>query len=123
MGNNQTKISFGSIHPEIGAKARPGYYFSKKLKSYQGAPIEVQPNEHQFKKLKYGYAKSNQRVFYKGVPIPDANPVTFDVINRSEICTKVNGIDTERFVKLNTVLGMDFNDNIQRLYHKGTRIN
>jgi hypothetical protein len=122
MGNNQTKIAFGSINPELGAKARPGYYFSKKIKSYQGVPIEVQPDEHQFKKLKYGYAKSNQRVFYQGIPIPDANPVTFDVINRSEIATKVNAIHTKQFVKLNTVLGMDFNGNEQRLYHKGTLI-
>jgi hypothetical protein len=119
MGNNQSNVlkskqSFGSVNPTNGSKARPGYYFGRGNVVYQGVPIDILPNEAGFQKLNYGYLKSNQRVFYNGVPINGANPKTFHIIPRKEI--------PEQFKKLNCVLGKDFQDNKARLYHFGTLI-
>ena len=111
---------FGKIHPKDNEKARPGYYFNTTSKLYQGTPIEVLPDEHAFKKLKYGYAKSNKRVFYKGVPIQGAFPNTFSIISRPNVRNIID--DSEQLIKLNSVLGMDFNCNKKRLYYRGKAI-
>ena len=104
--------TFGKIHPKDNEKARPGYYFNTTSKLYQGTPIEVLPDEHSFKKLKYGYAKSNLRVFYNGKAIPDADPKTFTIIPRKEK-TPFN---------LNCVLGRDVKNGKIRWYKFGNKI-
>jgi hypothetical protein len=124
MGNvnstKETKTNFGSIYPKENDKPRPGYYFNVSKKMYQGNEISILPDEDSFKKLKYGYAKSNLRVFYKGVPIQDANPKTFSIISRSNVANIID--NSEQLVKLNSVLGMDYNCNKKRLYFHGNII-
>ena len=117
--NKQVNGKFGSIHPEPNEKARPGYYFTTGKILYKGMEIPILPEESGFRKLKYGYLKSNIRVFYKGVSIPFANPVTFLTITRNN----VNGLSQNKeknneFLKLNSVLGMDFVCNKKRIYFK-----
>jgi hypothetical protein len=116
MGNSQSKKHFGSVYPDENSQARPGYYFSKGKVIYQGTSIEPLPNEDTFQKLKYSYAKSNQRVFYKGNPIHGANPKTFVSINRPDVKKFSNKPELE---KLNSVLGMDIENNTKRFYYRG----
>ena len=122
MGNKNSieKVNFGSIHPKENEKPRPGYYFKKTKRMYKGNDIQLVPDEDSFKKLKYGYAKSNKRVFYKGLEIPGANPSTFSIISRPNVNNIIE--KSEQLVKLNSVLGMDFDCNKKRLYYKGTVI-
>jgi hypothetical protein len=112
-------INFGSIYPDDTGKTRPGYYFSSGKIIYKGKQLEILPGEQEFQKLKYGYLKSNRRVFYKGTTIPFANPATFNVITRNNTTTlsKYPHKNNE-FGKLNTVLGMDFIGNKKRIYLK-----
>jgi hypothetical protein len=118
MGNNTSVSSnFGSVYPKENERPRPGYYFNTLKKMYQGTPIEVLPGEDSFKKLKYGYAKSNQRVFYKGVPIQGAFPKTFSMVSRNNVRNIID--DSEQLIKLNAVLGMDYDCNKKRLYYHG----
>jgi len=121
MGNKLSNTNITkSIYPKENEKPRPGYYFNTSKKLYQGIPIEVLPNEDSFKKLKYGYAKSNQRVFYKGIPIQNIFPKTFSIISRSNVRNITE--NSEQFVKLNSVLGMDYDCNKKRLYYRGNII-
>jgi hypothetical protein len=120
MGNNNSTQNFGSVYPKENEKARPGYYFNKGSKIYNGAPIELLPEEDSFRKLKYGYAKSNKRVFFKGVPIQDTIPNTFSIVSRGDVKNIIN--ESDQLVKLNSVLGMDYSLNKKRLYYRGTRI-
>ena len=85
------------------------YYFNKNKVIYKGVEIQLLPNEAEFEKLKYGYLKSNMRVFYKGQPIPGANQKSFTVINRSVQDNKTN-----------SVLGSDYDLHFnKRFYFKG----
>jgi hypothetical protein len=120
MGNNNTVPNFGSVYPKENEKPRPGYYFNNHIKMYHGTPLEVLPDEYSFKKMKFGYAKSHNRVFYKGVPIQDTFPNTFSIISRANVKNIIN--DSDQLVKLNSVLGMDYNCNKKRLYYRGKRI-
>jgi hypothetical protein len=120
MGNDNSTPNFGSVYPKENEKPRPGYYFNNIVKMYHGSPIEVLPEENSFKKLKYGYAKSNKRVFYKGVPIQDTLPNTFSIISRANVKNIIN--DSDQLVKLNAVLGLDYSCNKKRLYYRGKRI-
>jgi hypothetical protein len=122
MGNvNSISISEKvTIYPKENEKPRPGYYFSVSRKMYHGNEIVLLPNEHSFKKLKYGYAKSNLRVFYQGVPIQNAIPNTFSIISRPNVRNIIN--DSEQLVKLNSVLGMDFDCSKKRIYFRGNLI-
>jgi hypothetical protein len=103
--------------------ARPGYYFTLGKVMYKGQLIPLLPDEKEFQKLKYGYLKSNLRVFYNGTYIPDANPVTFSVLTRKNTKTlskfpKKN----QEFTKLNCVLGMDFVCDKKRIYYRNNII-
>ena len=111
------KSEFGSIYAENGGKVRPGYYFSTGKIRYNAQELEILPGEQGFQKLKYGYLKSNMRVFYKGKPIPFANAATFNVITRNNVSTlSKSPIKNQEFKRLNTVLGMDFIGNTKRIY-------
>jgi len=116
MGNNTSNIQkhFGSINSE--QSPRPGYYLSKSKIIYKAHELALLPGEHSFKKLYYGYAKTNIRVFYKGVPIPDANPNTFTTITRKEVKKEFNN---PKLIKLNSVLGIDYYFDKKRAYYKG----
>jgi hypothetical protein len=116
MGNttSQIKKHFGSINSE--ESPRPGYYISKSKIIYKGHGLKLLPDEHNFKKLYYGYAKTNIRVFYKGVPIPDANPDTFTTINRRQVKKEFND---PKLIKLNSVLGLDYYLDKKRVYYHG----
>jgi hypothetical protein len=119
MGNNQSNVpKFGSVYST--ESARPGYYFGKKQAIYKGTLMDILPDENSFKKLGYSYAKSNKRVFYKGVPIPGANPITFDTVTRN----KVKGLikNSEKLEKLNSVLGTDFKGNSRNIYYRGNLV-
>jgi hypothetical protein len=125
MGNtpstNET-FKFGSIYGKVGKdgkveKVRPGYYFGKMI-MYKGQQIPIMENETDFQKLKFGYAKSNTRVFYNGKPI-HANPATFLVFTRNNVKTLSKFPDkNEEFFKLNSVLGMDFLGNKKRIFFR-----
>jgi len=114
MGNtvsNEIKIEkFGSING--GEKTRPGYYVSKKKVMYGGSEIILLPGEESFIKLKFGYAKTNMRVFFRGIPIHGADPKSFSTITRPE-SSKLN---------LNTVAGIDYKLNKKRIYQFGNLI-
>ena len=125
MGNTpstvEEKVKFGSIYPSNG-KVRPGYYFRNNKSTkviYKGNEIPIMENEEGFQKLKFGYLKSNLRVFYNGLPIFLANPATFSVITRNNVnsLSKIPEKNKE-FLKLNSVLGMDFIGNKKRIYFK-----
>ena len=76
-------------------------------------------NEKDFQKLKYGYLKSNMRVFYSGIPILLANPATFSVITRNNVNSlSKNPEKNKEFSKLNSVLGMDFVGNKKRIFFR-----
>ena len=116
MGNNTSspvdKIKFGSINdPE---NSRPGYYTNGKIIKYHTQEIKLLPGEmvKSFKKLKYGYAVTNARVFYKGVPIKNVDPNKFEIINRENVTIP-------ELKKLNSVLGVE---NGKNFYHMGKLI-
>jgi hypothetical protein len=84
---------------------------------YKGQKIELLPGETDFQKMKYGYLKTNYRVFYQGQQIPYANPVTFTVLNRNNVSKLSKHPEkNNEFEKLNSVLGMDFIGNEKRIY-------
>jgi len=114
-GNNITKkIKFGSIHDP--GNPRPGYYYNQNTRTlkYHTHEIILLPGENIFKKLKYGYAKTNKRVFYKGIHIPGAIPDNFSTLTIPEV--KELGIP--KLTKLNSVLGILGNS----YYYKGKLI-
>jgi len=113
-----TGFKFGSIYPNEG-KVRPGYYFGNGKIMYKGLEIIKMPMESDFQKLKYGYLKSNLRVFYHGKDILGANPATFLTITRNNVGNlSKNNDKNQTFKKLNSVLGMDFIGNQKRIYFK-----
>jgi len=96
-------------------KIRYGYYKNSTDVYYNGLPLKLSKREHgSFKKLKYSYAKTRHFVFYEGVKIPGADPKTFVVINRKNM--------PDRFISLNSVIGMDNVDNVKRIYQFGRLI-
>ena len=125
MGNNQSntnntnitkKIKFGSIHDP--GNPRPGYYYNQntRILKYHTHEIVLLPGENIFKKLKYGYAKTNKRVFYKGIHLTSANQNNFETMNIPEI--KKLGIHS--LSKYNSVLGVEKVDGtITKVYYKG----
>jgi len=121
MGNSQStefgKSSVYKVEPKEGeiVNVRPGYYKNKKGVYYDGISLNLLKKERlSFKKLKYSYAKTDLHVFYKGEIIPDANPKTFSTINRKNI--------PEEYKNLNSVIGMDFENNTKRIYQFGKLI-
>jgi len=115
FGNSITKkIKFGSIHDP--GNPRPGYYYNQNTRTlkYHTHEIILLPGENVFKKLKYGYAKTNKRVFYKGIHIPGAIPDNFSTLTIPEV--KELGIP--KLTKLNSVLGILGNS----YYYKGKLI-
>jgi len=93
-------------------KVRDGYYKNKKNVFYDGVSLKLPKTELKtFKKLKYGYAKTKKNVFYKGEKINQANPKTFIAINRKNI--------PDEFKNLNSVIGMDFENETKRIYQFG----
>ena len=124
MGNtnsNVVKEKFGSIYSKDGI-TRPGYYWKKGNKKkliYHGNEITLLPDETDFKSLKYGYFVTNLRVFYKGMPLLQANPKTFSTVTRNNI--KSINLKSEKInelAKLNSVIGLDYFGNKKRVYHK-----
>jgi hypothetical protein len=123
MGNNTSMITekkpFGSIYKSEHGKTRPGYYIKGNKVIYKGKQINVLENETDFQKLKFGYLKSNKRVFYSGESIHTANPLTFTVLTRNNVHTLSKSPEkNEEFGKLNSVLGMDFLGNKKRIFYK-----
>jgi hypothetical protein len=124
MGNTNSNIvkeKFGSIYSKDGI-TRPGYYWKKgnnKKLIYHGNEIILLPDENNFKSLKYGYFVTNLRVFYKGMPLLQANPKTFSTVTRNNI--KSINLKSEKInelAKLNSVIGLDYFGNKKRVYHK-----
>jgi hypothetical protein len=119
MGNTPSTegVKFGSVYG-TGGKVRPGYYFTNGKVIYKGQEIPIIPQESEFQKLKFGYAKSNKRVFYNGKHI-QANPATFTVFTRNNVKTLSKSADkNDEFFKLNSVLGMDFIGNKKRIFFR-----
>ena len=130
MGNNQSnttdinitkKIKFGSVNDP--GNPRPGYYYNQNTRTlkYHTHLIPLLPGENVFKKLKYGYAKTNKRVFYKGIHIPGAVPDNFSTLTIPEV--KELGIPN--LSKLNSVLGILDNNSYNSkysYYYKGKLI-
>jgi hypothetical protein len=128
MGNNGTKFGdssevdkkpnyiFGSIKDK--EYPRAGYYYNKKKRIviYNTEVIRLLNTETEFKKLKYSYAKTNQRVFYKGVSIIGADVDTFSTINRRDI----KQLNNAKLTAYNSVIGMDIKNGIKRYYYKGS---
>jgi hypothetical protein len=117
MGNQLSQ--FGetktSVYKVDGQPVRHGYYKNKKDIFYNGFSLKLlKPERSSFKKLKYSYAKTNNFVFYQGEIIPDANSKTFIVINRKNM--------PEEYKNLNSVIGMDFENNNKRIYQFGKLI-
>jgi hypothetical protein len=115
MGNSQS-TKFGSVH-KPGKDCRPGYYVNSTGVYYGG--ILITNNTLNFQKLKYGYLKSDKRVFYQGVPLLSANPSTFSVTTRNN----VKGLSkfpekNQELAKLNSVLAIDYIGNKKRIYYK-----
>lgn len=114
MGNKTSKPSFGSVHdPE---SARPGYYKNGKVLKYHTREIILDPNEtlDSFKKLNYGYALTNKRVFFRGTPLQKANSNNFKILNIKD----VPSLNDPELTKLNAVLGKSGNN----IYLKGKLI-
>jgi len=114
MGNESSKPSFGSVNnPE---SARPGYYKNGKMLKYHTQQIILEPGEtlESFKKLNYGYALTNKRIFFRGVPLEKANPNTFKILNIKD----VPSLNDPELTKLNAVLGKSGNN----IYYKGKMI-
>jgi hypothetical protein len=80
-------------------KPRPGYYVSGQGVYYNGELLTTDPNY--FVKLNYGYAKNSKIVWFKGVPIKDADAHTFNTINRGDVTIP------SQLKKYNSVLGKD----------------
>jgi len=121
---HSSKIKFGSIHDP--GCPRPGYYYNQntRILKYHINNINLLPGENTFKKLKYGYGKTNKRVFYKGIHITNANPNTFTTLTIPEIRNIINIVpkyDTTELIKLNSVLGIETGSNgvINKVYYKG----
>ena len=112
-------VKFGSVHPELNGKARPGYYISNNKIIYNGSILPLLQGEKDFQKLKYGYLKTDKQVFYKGISLPFVNPLTFSTITRNNV-NKLSRYPEKNneFVKLNSVLGMDFVGNRKRIYFR-----
>ena len=96
MGNTSSsqELKFGSVH-KSGKDCRPGYYVNSKGVYYGGSIITR--NIVSFQKLKYGYAKNDQLVFYNGMVIPGANTQSFRILNRGDPDNPTNcaiGIDS-----------------------------
>ena len=109
--------NFGKVYASEGEKTRPGYYFGKGGVVYKGQSIIPLPGETGFQKLKYGYLRSNKRVFFKGQPLIGANPDTFTVITRNNVHSLCKNQErNQEFKRLNTVLGTDFVGNTRRVY-------
>ena len=119
MGNTPSiNLNFGSVSGKNG-KFRPGYYFGNGKVIYKGKEIIKLENETDFQKMKYGYLKSNKRVFYNGNVIPFANSSTFSVLTRNNVKTLSKFPEkNEDFQKLNSVLGMDFIGNKKRIFYR-----
>ena len=121
MGNNSSSFGKTSVYKinnetpeETKIFIRPGYYKNKSGVYYNGDSLNLSKKERSsFKKLKYSYAKTDSFVFYKGKIIDFANPKTFITINRK------NNIE---FKNLNSVIGMDFENNTKRIYQFGIKI-
>ena len=100
---------------EIVIKTRDGYYKNKKGVFYEGVSLNLSKKERMsFQKLKYGYAKTEIHVFYKGNIIEGANPKSFITINRKNM--------PEEYKKLNSVIGMDFENGRKRIYQFGIKL-
>jgi hypothetical protein len=112
------KIKFGSIHDP--GNPRPGYYYNQNTRTlkYHTHEIILLPGENVFKKLKYGYAKTNKRVFYKGIHIPGAVPENFSTLTIPE----VKELGNPALTKLNSVLGILGNNSYNSYYYKGKLI-
>jgi hypothetical protein len=110
-----TRKGFGSVNDP--SNPRPGYYYNQNTRTlkYHTTPIEILPGETSFKKLKYGYFKTNKRVFYKGVQIKSVNPANFTTLTIPEVKSTF-----PHLAKLNSVVGIDQTNN--RIYHKGKLI-
>ena len=121
MGNAQVTpekkgIKFGSIKDPN--NSRPGYYTNGKIIKYHTDELEMIPGENveSFKKLKYGYATTNKRVFYKGKPVSGiVNPANFRIINRNQISSFGN----EQLTKLDSVLGLENVNGDNHIFYKG----
>ena len=106
MGVAESKVSNPSpqkIVPKFGGiknidKPRPGYYASGQGVYYNGKLLTSEPSW--FQKLNYGYAKNNKVVWYKGEPIKDADPESFETVTRNNITLPV-------LKKYNSALGKD----------------
>jgi len=114
-GNTSGKYVFGSIKDKENPRA--GYYYNakKNVLIYNTETIKLLNSETSVIKLKYSYAKTNMRVFYKGKQIIGADPSTFKTINRREI----KNLNNSSLNSLNSVIGMDIKNGITRYYHKG----
>jgi hypothetical protein len=122
MGNVQsdnvksTKKPFGNVY---GENPRPGYYIRNGKVVYKGQDLQLIPGETDFHKLKFGYLRSNKRVLYNGKTVTGANPATFLTVTRNNTSTLSRNPEiNQEFVKLNSVLGMDFLGNKKRIYFK-----
>jgi hypothetical protein len=124
--NGKNNNTVKNVTPKAGSvyndkSPRQGYYINNKGVYYGGKQIQPVPGETMFKKLKYSYAKTNKRVFYRGEPIVGADPITFITINRNE--QKNNLIATNPLLsKLDSVFGLDSLGGKQRIYYKGVKV-
>ena len=88
MGNSESSTQKQSIQIKHSVfnkdKPRAGYYITPRSRHvmYMGEFMRPVNGENTFIKLKYSYAKTNLRVFYKGIPIPNADPASFVTIDR-----------------------------------------
>ena len=124
MGNN-TSSEFGktsvyhsnnlNLSEKDLNKIRPGYYKNRKGVYYEGVSLNLTKKDLiSFKKLKYSYAKTDTLVYYKGEIIQEANPKTFVLFNRKNM--------PEEFKNLNSVIGMDYENNFKHIYQFGKLI-
>ena len=122
MGNtNSAQVKakkFGSINDPD--NSRPGYYNNGKMIKYHTTEISLIPGEdiNSFKKLRYGYAITNKRAFYKGTPMLGVNPSHFGLLNRDQ----VPSLNDPNLTKLNSVIGVESLGNKKNIYYKGKLI-
>jgi len=123
MGNKQSseqiKVPFGGVNDQ--QNPRPGYYYRNGNNFFQYSTIrtELLPDENHFQKLGCGYAKTNKRVFYKGVVVPGAVPLSFQIVHRNRLQTLSKDPEKNReLIKQNKTLGLDFSGNKKRVYLK-----
>jgi len=108
---------FGNVHPQPGQRARPGYYVKGNVVVYQGQTLPMLPGETDIQKLKYGYLKTNKRVFFKGNVLPSANPSTFTVLTRNNTDSISKSPEkNQSFKRMNCVMATDFQGNTKRVY-------